>query len=135
MLDTNTCIYIARRRPPEVETRFARIARGELVISAITHGELAFGAAKSKRALNDQESLAAVLRVAPVLPIDEEVSAAYGKLRADLQAKRTTIGNNDIWIGAHALSLGLILVTNNEGEFRRIEGLAIENWVRSRPVC
>jgi len=129
MLDTHTCIYIARRRPPEVESHFSRIPRGEIAISAITYGELAFGATKSKRALHDQASVAALLPVAPVLAIDEEVSAAYGKLRADLQAKRTTIGNNDVWIGAHALSLGLVLVTNNEREFRRIDGLAIQNLV------
>jgi tRNA(fMet)-specific endonuclease VapC len=129
MLDTNICIYIARHRPPEVEAHFARIAKGEVAISAITHGELAFGAAKSKRALNDQATLAAMLHETPVLAIGEEVSATYGELRADLEAKKMTIGGNDLWIGAHALTLGLILVTNNEREFRRVEGLAIENWV------
>jgi len=130
MLDTDMCIYIAKRRPPQAQVRFTRVTVGEVVISVITHGELAFGAAKSKRAASDQASLDRMLLETPIMPLGEETSAIYGAIRADLESKGQTIGGNDLWIGAHALSLGLILVTNNVREFSRVSGLKIENWLR-----
>jgi len=63
-----------------------------------------------------------------VLALDERASTVYGIVRADLERKGLVIGTNDLWIGAHALSLGLVLVTNNTREFSRIEGLTVENW-------
>jgi tRNA(fMet)-specific endonuclease VapC len=65
----------------------------------------------------------------PVLPLPEGASEKYGIIRADLETKGKIIGNNDLWIAAHAMAAGLILVTNNEREFRRVKGLKIQNWV------
>jgi len=103
MLDTDMCIYIAKRRPPQAQARFTRIAVGEV----------------------DR-----MLLETPIMPLDEEASAIYGAIRADLANKGQTIGGNDLWIGAHALSLGLVLVTNNLREFSRVPGLKTENWLQ-----
>jgi len=128
MLDTDMCIYIAKRRPLQVEARFLATAAEELSVSVITHGELAFGTIKSRRAKSDQANLAEMLLQIEVLALDERASTVYGIVRADLERKGLVIGTNDLWIGAHALSLGLVLVTNNTREFSRIEGLTVENW-------
>jgi tRNA(fMet)-specific endonuclease VapC len=129
MLDTNICIYIIRRKPIEVQKRFERLKAGEAVLSAITFGELQYGAAKSTQrdfVLASLEELTAFL---PVLALSVDASRQYGILRAALEAKGKPIGNNDLWIAAHAKAEGLSLVTNNEREFKRVPGLKLENWI------
>jgi tRNA(fMet)-specific endonuclease VapC len=128
LLDTNICIYIRRERPDEVLQRFQALRPGEAALSVITFGELWFGAAKSAQrgaALEKLKELAAVL---PVLPLPETAAEAYGSIRADLERKGQMIGNNDLWIAAHARAADLTLVTNNEREFRRVRGLKTQNW-------
>ena len=130
LIDTDTCIYIRRRRPPQAMARFLKLKRGEAVLSVITFGELHFGAEKSAapdRALRDLEELAGLIQV---LPIPAEAGPAYGIIRAALETKGEMIGGNDAWIAAHAKAAGLILVTNNEREFRRVPDLKIENWIK-----
>ena len=129
MLDTNICIYIAKSQPAKLVARFERLRPGEVVISSITYGELCYGAAKSVRSVEAFSILAELLQDVPVVTLDQEVGRAYGEIRAALEKHGKTIGNNDLWIGAHARALGLTLATNNEREFRRIEGLSVENWV------
>jgi tRNA(fMet)-specific endonuclease VapC len=131
MLDTDMCVYIVRRSLPQVRRRFQEMRVGEVVISAITYGELEYGAAKSNRSESDRQKIERVVRQIPVAPLDDKAGAAYGVLRSGLERQGRMIGSNDLWIGAHALSLGLTLVTNNEREFRRIDGLSIENWASS----
>ncbi|CAI10217.1 type II toxin-antitoxin system tRNA(fMet)-specific endonuclease VapC [Aromatoleum aromaticum] len=129
LLDTNICIYIAKHNPPEVRQRFARHAASELAMSVITLGELRFGAEKSQardKALAAIQRLEATVRIAP---LTESVGEHYGQIRANLQHKGQPIGNNDLWLAAHARAEGWILVTNNEREFVRVEGLQVENWV------
>jgi tRNA(fMet)-specific endonuclease VapC len=129
LLDTNICIYIRRRRPPPVMTRFDQLKYGEAAISVITYGELLYGAEKSPnraRALQDLKELASTMKVLP-LPID--AAPIYGDTRKSLQAKGEMIGGNDLWIAAHAKAQDLVLVTNNEREFKRVPGLKIQNWV------
>lgn len=129
LLDTNICIYIKNHRPAEVLARFSKLPPGKVAMSAITYGELCFGAEKSikpKETHNILDHLAALI---PVLPLDESVSTHYGKIRQHLQACCKPIGNNDLWIASHALANKLILVTNNEVEFERVPGLRVENWV------
>src|SRR5262252_546383 len=95
LLDTNICIYIRRQRPPEVLARFQRLDPGEAVLSAITFGELAYGAEKSldrPRAMRHLEELAAMI---PVAPLPLEASRVYGEIRAELEIKGQIIGNND----------------------------------------
>lgn len=129
LLDTHICIYIAKHNPPVVRERFARHSAAELVMSVITLGELRFGAEKSQsreRALNAIHALEALMQVAPLPALAGE---HYGQIRAGLQAQGQPIGNNDLWLAAHARAEGWILVTNNEREFARVEGLQMENWV------
>lgn len=128
LLDTNICIYIRRKRPDEVLRRFRRLRLGEAALSVITYGELLYGAAKSAHRSAAMERLAELTQYLPALPLPEIAADTYGEIRSDLETKGTMIGNNDLWIAAHALSSGLILVTNNEKEFRRVRGLKVQNW-------
>jgi tRNA(fMet)-specific endonuclease VapC len=129
LLDTNICIYIARQRPPEVAKRFASLAAGSVGMSLITFGELRFGAEKSARREESLATLNRLIELIPVLEADAKVGEAYGALRAQLERSGTPIGNNDLWIAAHALRLGVTLVSNNAREFERVPGLVLENWV------
>ncbi len=129
LLDTNICIYIAKHNPPAVRARFERHAANELAMSVVTLGELRQGAEKSQareKALATLNRLEASIQVAP---LTETVGEHYGQIRAALETRGLTIGNNDLWIAAHARAEGWILVTNNEQEFKRVEGLQVENWV------
>ena len=128
MLDTNICIYIRQERPEEVLRRFRKLRPGEAALSVITYGELICGATKSAQRVAAFERLRELLHWLPALPLPEAAAEAYGTIRADLAAKGEMIGNNDLWIAAHAVAAGLPLVTNNEKEFRRVRGLKIQNW-------
>lgn len=129
LLDTNICIYISKYKPPLVRDRFERIDPVAVGMSAITWGELCFGARKSQasaRALSVLEQLQAMIRV---VPITSEVGEHYGDIRATLERDGRPIGNNDLWIAAHVRALGCTLVTHNEREFLRVRGLSVENWL------
>ncbi|WP_026872166.1 type II toxin-antitoxin system tRNA(fMet)-specific endonuclease VapC [Inquilinus limosus] len=129
LLDTNICIYIRRRRPQEVLTRFEKLKPGEATLSVITYGELLYGVEKSPSRAKAMQVLRELVAYLPVLPLPADVGEAYGAIRADLEVRGEVIGNNDLWIAAHAKAAKLTLVTNNEREFRRIGGLKIQNWV------
>lgn len=97
--------------------------------SVIARGELQLGAEKCQarsRAVAALQQLQSVIQVAP---LTEAVGQHYGQIRSVLERKGQPIGNNDLWIAAHARAEGWVLVTNNEREFCRVEELAIENWV------
>ena len=128
LLDTNICIYIRQKKPDEVLRRFRDLRPGEAVLSVITYGELLYGAAKSKQKIVALERLRELVQVLPALALPESAAEAYGSIRAELELKGKMIGNNDLWIAAHAITAGLILVTNNENEFKRVRGLKIQNW-------
>jgi tRNA(fMet)-specific endonuclease VapC len=128
LLDTNICIYIRQKRPEEVLRRFRKLRPGEAGLSVITYGELLYGAAKSKQRDLALERLHELIALMPALALPEEAAEAYGTIRAELESKGEMIGNNDLWIAAHAMAVGLTLVTNNEREFRRVHGLKIQNW-------
>jgi tRNA(fMet)-specific endonuclease VapC len=129
LLDTNICIYIARNRPPAVAERFASTSPGSLGISLVTWGELCFGASKSNDPERVMARLARFVADVPVLVPGAEVGPHYGDIRAGLERAGTPIGNNDLWIAAHARALGVILVSNNVREFERVPALQIENWI------
>ncbi|MBW2177746.1 MAG: type II toxin-antitoxin system VapC family toxin [Deltaproteobacteria bacterium] len=112
LLDTNICIYIQRQRPEKVLVRFQKLKPGDAAISVITWGELLYGAEKSKQRKKALELLAEFKSFVPVLPIPENSGNTYGIIRALLAAKGTPIGNNDLWIAAHAKAAALTLVTN-----------------------
>jgi tRNA(fMet)-specific endonuclease VapC len=129
LLDTNICIYIRKQRPPEVLARFQRLKPGEAVLSVITYGELIYGVEKSQFRDQAMTRLAELAGLLPVMELPLQAGQFYGKIRTALESKGKTIGNNDLWIAAHARAAGLTLVTNNEREFRRVEGLKTQNWV------
>ncbi len=131
LLDTNICIYIRRRRPPEILQRFLRLQVGEAAISVVTFGELIYGAEKSKQRETAKRQLEELVSLLPVLPLPVDAGRSYGVLRAELEIAGRVIGNNDLWIAAHAKAAKLILVTNNEREFKRVSGLEIQNWAKS----
>lgn len=128
LLDTNTCIYIINRRPPEVFAYFAGKSIGEIALSSITGAELAFGVAKSGSRRN-QKALDKFLVPFEILPFDEVAMREYGSLRSHLKRRGTPSGALDTLIAAHALALDVVLVTNNQREFERVPGLRLENWV------
>lgn len=128
LLDTNICIYIRRKKPEEVLHRFRSLRQGEAVLSVITFGELVYGAEKSQKRDAALEQLQQLAQLLPVLPLPETAAETYGAIRAELERTGRMIGNNDLWIAAHAKVANLILVTNNEREFRRIHHLKLQNW-------
>ena len=110
--------------------RFRKLRPGEAVLSVITYGELLYGAAKSEQRAAALERLRELVNLLPALPLPETAGEAYGMIRAQVESKGEMIGNNDLWIAAHAVAARLTLVTNNEKEFRRVRGLKIQNWAR-----
>jgi len=128
LLDTNICIYIRKERPEEVLRRFRKLRPGEAVLSVITYGELLYGAVKSEQRVTAMERLRELLILLPALALPETAAEAYGRIRAELESKGEMIENNDLWIAAHAVAARLILVTNNEREFRRVRELKVQNW-------
>jgi tRNA(fMet)-specific endonuclease VapC len=129
MLDTNICIYLIKQQPPSVLERFLSHPVGDIGISSITVAELEYGASKSRHAAKNRIALDEFVSPLDVTSFDCEAAAVYGRIRAALEAKGTPIGAMDLLIAAHALSLGVRLVTNNAREFRRVPGLKVENWV------
>jgi tRNA(fMet)-specific endonuclease VapC len=128
LLDTNICIYIRKRRPESVLGRFLDLAPGEAAISIITYGELLYGANRSVHRSAALERVREFARILPALSLPESAAEIYAAIRCELESKGEVIGTHDLWIAAHALASGLILVTNNETEFRRVRGLKIQNW-------
>lgn len=130
LLDTNIVIYVLKRRPVEVLSTFNANA-SRMAISSITLAELLHGAEKSSRV---SENLAAVEDFCSrlqVLPYGLKAAQHYGAIRAALEKHGQPIGVNDMHIAAHARSEGLVLVTNNMGEFARVPALEVENWVQT----
>lgn len=129
LLDTNICIYIAKQRPPAVAARFAKLAAGSVGMSLITFGELCYGAEKSSQRVQALDTLRRLEALIPVITPDAAVGERYGAIRAHLERAGTPIGNNDLWIAAHALSLDVTLISNNMREFERVPKLKLDNWV------
>jgi tRNA(fMet)-specific endonuclease VapC len=98
------------------------------VLSVITYGELVYGAEKSQFREQARKQLAELTGLLPIIELPLRAGEFYGAIRAALATEGGMIGNNDLWIAAHAKAASLILVTNNEREFRRIQGLEIQNW-------
>jgi tRNA(fMet)-specific endonuclease VapC len=128
MLDTDTCSYIMKRSNDAVLKRLQTVPVNDVCISVITKSELLFGVEVSPRRQRDETALSAFLHYVEVLDFPDEASSHYAKIRADLKKRGLMMGANDLFIAAHALSLGLTLVTNNSQEFGRVRHLAIENW-------
>lgn len=129
MLDTTICIYLIKQQPPSIIERFLSHPVGDIEISSITAAELAYGVSKSHYSSKNRHALEQFLAPLQVAAFDQTAARSYGRLRAQLEAKGTPIGSMDMLIAAHALSLGVRLVSNNLREFRHVPGLRLENWV------
>jgi len=128
MLDTNIVIYVLKRRPIQVLDIFNQNTN-RMAISSITLSELIYGAEKSQNISKNLEAIEDFISHIEVLSYDQKTSQTYGQIKAKLEKNEEIIGENDIHIAAHAISQGLILVTNNLNEFRRVPNLSLENWV------
>lgn len=128
LLDTNTVIDVIKRRPLKVLDSF-NTHHQRMAMSSITLSELIYGAEKSSDVGKNLQVVEDFASHLDVLPYDARASQHYGQIKVHLEKKGKIIGENGIHIAAHAISLGLILVTNNLKEFKRVPHLALENWV------
>ncbi|AFM12108.1 type II toxin-antitoxin system tRNA(fMet)-specific endonuclease VapC [Turneriella parva] len=130
LLDTNICIYTIKQRSTTFIDKFkAAKLQGRVGISAITYAELQYGIQKSQRRSENQVALAQFLVPLKTFEFDEKAGILFGEIKTALEKMGTPIGSYDMLIAAHALSLDATLITNNEGEFRRVPGLKVENWL------
>jgi len=130
MLDTNMCIYLMKHQPEEVARRFAQCYVGDVVMSSITYAELEYGVAASQNPENERINLASLVEDIQVIPFDTAAGVAYGPIRMATRDS-TRKDSLDKLIAAHAVALNVTIVTNNEKDFARYPGLAIENWIES----
>ncbi len=128
MLDTNICIYLIQRHPPQVLQRLAALKQGDALMSVVTYAELRAGLEMQQRNRDhDEKVLALLVQRIPVLPLPEAAAEQFGILRAAIRDRRRDA--LDRLIAAHAIAAGTVLVTNNEDDFRDYPGLRLENWV------
>jgi tRNA(fMet)-specific endonuclease VapC len=128
MLDTDTCSYILKRSNQTVVKRLRAVSVSDVCMSVITKSELLYGVEVSPRREQDATALRAFLPHVEVLELPDAAATHYAEIRADLKKRGQMIGANDLFIAAHARTLGLRLVTNNTAEFGRVRGLTLENW-------
>jgi tRNA(fMet)-specific endonuclease VapC len=128
MLDTNIVSDLIRNPQGKVAKRIAKLGEDNICTSIIVAAELRYGCAKSgsKRLLKAVEDLLGEINV---LPLEVPADTEYGGIRAELEAAGKPIGGNDLLIAAHAYATGATIVTANTGEFKRIRGLNVENWL------
>jgi tRNA(fMet)-specific endonuclease VapC len=128
MLDTNICIYVIKNYPPKLREGFNQLAE-QLCMSSITLAELYYGAEKSARRLENLQAIEQFTARLEVLAFSQKAAAHFGQIRADVERLGKPVGPLDMLIGAHARAEGLIVVSNNAREFRRLPGVRVENWV------
>jgi tRNA(fMet)-specific endonuclease VapC len=131
MLDTNAVSTVMRGNA-SIDQRLLQLDPADWCISAVTYSEICFGLSLRPHASALARAARAFFAVATTLPWDKSAAEVHGRLRAQLREAGTPIGDFDEMIAAHALSVGAILVRDNERYFRRIDGLVVENWVRTR---
>lgn len=129
LLDTNICIYIINKRPESVYKKFKKVKLENISISSITDFELRYGVEKSQKSEKNFQVLEDFLGYLNVIPFDTSASMIAASLRNRLEKKGEMIGPYDILIASQAIAKDLVLVTNNEKEFKRIKELKIENWL------
>ncbi len=132
LLDTDTCIHARRGRDVGIEQRFRALMPGDLAMSVITFGELHRGALRSVESTRALAVLRQFVEIVPVVALPVAAGDIYGGIRHGLERAGTVIGGNDLWIAAHAMAAGLVLVTGNTREFRRVKDLKVEDWIARR---
>ena len=128
LIDTNICIYIMNNRPLNVIKKFKQFNPGEIGISTITVSELQYGVSKSTHRKENQHRLDEFIAPLEILAYNAIAARTYGDIRFQLEKRGKLIGPLDLLIAAHALSHSLVMVTNNDKEFKRIKNLEVENW-------
>jgi len=128
MLDTNICIYLIKQKPEKVLRHFKAHSVGEIGISSITLAELRYGVERSQQVQKNRQALEEFALPLEISAFDEAAAEVYGSVRAGLEQAGTPVGSMDMLIGAHALSLGVTLVTNNLREFKKIKNLKVVDW-------
>lgn len=130
LLDTSFCIALIRRVSRRAEEKLVEHAAPEVAVSALTVAELEYGVARSREPERNRAKLDGFLQPLQILAFDDAAAVAYGPVRAGLERRGRMIGPIDTLLAAQALSLDLTMVTNNTGEFERVEGLRVEDWTR-----
>lgn len=128
LLNSDVFSHMIKGADAAINLRMQTLAKGEAMLSVITTGEFFYGVAHAPLSALRTKRAQRLIDFLGVLPMDEPVSAVYGQIRADLRAKGTPIGPNDLWLAAQAKSHGLVMVTRNGREFSRVEGLTLESW-------
>ena len=121
-------IYVIKNYPPKLHERFNQLAE-QLCMSSVTLAELVYGAEKSSRRLENLQAVEQFSARLEVLAFPLKAAAHFGQIRADVERLGMTVGPFDMLVGAHARAEGLIVVTDNAREFRRLSGVRVENWV------
>jgi len=129
MLDTNLCIYVIANRSIEVVQKFRKMDQHDISVSVIVACELAYSVSKSQHLEKNKMTLAVFMSALTIDAMTDDVMWHYADLRCQLEAAGTRIGENDLWIAAHALANNAVLVTSNLREFQRVPGLGLENWL------
>lgn len=129
LLDTNIASYVIKGNNPAVDRRLVKVAMAQFAISAVTEGELRFGAARLPHAARLHGMIEDFFLRVQTVPWDSDAARQYGQLRATLQREGETMGNLDAMIAAHALALNAVLVTNDHA-FARIKKLKVEDWTK-----
>jgi tRNA(fMet)-specific endonuclease VapC len=129
VLDTNIASCIIKGNNPAVDCRLVKVAMAQVAVSAVTEGELRFGAARLPHAARLHNLIEDFLLRVAVLPWDSHAAQQYGRLRAALEREGQPMGNLDAMIGAHALALAAVLVTNDRA-FARIKKLKLADWTK-----
>jgi tRNA(fMet)-specific endonuclease VapC len=128
LLDTSVCIPLIDGTDERLRDRLLSESPGSVLLSSVVRAELQFGARKSQRAAENLDRVERFCRAFESLPFDDAAAGAYGAIRAQLEREGRPIGSNDLLIAATALAAGLILVTRDLPEFRRVPGLRVEAW-------
>lgn len=129
ILDTDICSYILKQKPISVLEKFKQVGTEKICVSVITYSELMFGAEKTKSQKINKEVIDHFVSLISILDWDVQAAIEYGITRTMLETRGLPIGNMDLMIASHAKSKNLILVTNNNKHFSKVEGLIIENWI------
>ena len=127
LLDTNIASYIIKGNIPAVRRHAVKVPMAQLAISAVTEGELRYGVERRIDATHLRSIVNEFLLRVTILPWDSEAARHSGQIRATLEREGQTMGNLDLMIGAHALALGAVLVTNDQA-FKRITNLQLADW-------
>jgi tRNA(fMet)-specific endonuclease VapC len=129
MLDTDTCIALIKKHPFALRKLSGR-SIGQVGVSSITVGELAYGASKSRKSAEAHAALSEFFLALEIAAFDEQAALRYGEVRAWLSSRGKPIGPLDTLIAGHAIAADAILVTHNTREFSRVQGLRLEDWLK-----